>query len=459
MTTTRSLRFTSLLLAGLGLAPLACEAVPSFARQMNLQCIACHTEFPVLNNFGRLFKLSGYTLSVGDSQLPPIAVMLQPSFTNTQLGQAGGAAPGFKDNNNAALSQASVFYAGRLFGPYASSLFGPDGAAIANKFGAFIQTTYNGVAKQVHWDNSELRFANTGTIGSLPATYGVYANNNPMMQDIWNSTPAWGFPFSGSGLAPTPSASPLLQGALAQQVAGLGAYALVADSYYFDVAGYETLSPRFQTSLGINPSSETQIAGTAPYWRAAYTKTLDNSSFEAGTFGLVANTFPGRDSSAGQDRIADVGFDAQFQTSFGPHDVTAMLTWINERENWTASQNLGNTTNAADNLHSLKATVDYLYDKTYGGAVQVFSVDGSADAGLYGNSATGSPRSNGVVFQLNYLPLNKAGGPDFWPRSNVKLSLQYTVYTCFDGARHNYDGQGGNASDNNTLYLEAWIAF
>jgi hypothetical protein len=459
-----SLRSTSLLLAGLVLAPLAAKAVPSFARQMDMQCIACHTEFPLLNNFGRLFKLNGYTLSVGQSELPPIAVMLQPSFTNTQQGQAGGAAPGFKDNNNPALTQASVFYAGRLFGPYAASLFGTDGAAIANKFGVFIQTTYNGIGKQWHWDNSELRFANTGEVAGVPVTYGAYANNNPMMQDPWNSTPAWGFPFSGSGLAPTPAASPLLQGALAQQVGGVGAYALVAESFYFDVAGYQTLNPQFQTSVGIDPNGETQLDGVAPYWRAAYTKTVGNSSFEAGTFGLVANTFPGRDSSAGQDRIADIGFDAQAQTSFDQHDFTAMLTWINERENWNASQTLTNTSNAVDNLHSLKATVDYLFDKTYGAAVQAFAVDGSTDQQLYGasgngDSANNSPRSNGVILQLNYLPFNKAGGPAVWPRSNVKLSLQYTIYRCFDGASRNYDGQGHNASDNNTLYLEAWIAF
>ena len=63
---------------------------------MNMQCIDCHTEFPVLNQFGRQFKLTGYTLSADPSvsNLPPIAVMLQPSFTNTQASQAGGAAPG-----------------------------------------------------------------------------------------------------------------------------------------------------------------------------------------------------------------------------------------------------------------------------------------------------------------------------------------------------------------------------
>jgi hypothetical protein len=91
--------------------------------------------------------------------------------------------------------------------------------------------------------------------------------------------------------------------------------------------------------------------------------------------------------------------------------------------------------------------------------VQYFSIDGNSDPLLYSGSLTGSPRSDGVVLQANYLPFNKLGGPSFWPRSNVKLSLQYTIYNRFDGARTNYDGSGRNARDNNTLYAEAWIAF
>ena len=40
------------------------QAVPSFARQTGLSCTACHTVWPQLTPFGRIFKLDGYTLSV-----------------------------------------------------------------------------------------------------------------------------------------------------------------------------------------------------------------------------------------------------------------------------------------------------------------------------------------------------------------------------------------------------------
>ena len=39
------------------------------------------------------------------------------------------------------------------------------------------------------------------------------------------------------------------------------------------------------------------------------------------------------------------------------------------------------------------------------------------------------------------------------------LAIQYIVYTKFNGASSNYDGTGRNASDNNTLYIFAWLAF
>lgn len=446
--------------AALALFPSTGRALPSFARQMNMQCIMCHTEYPVLNQFGRQFKLSGYTVAADDAApYPPLAVMLQPSFTRTQMAQAGGAAPGFGDNNNWALTQLSIFYAGRLFGPYAADLFGKDGAAFANKFGVFSQMTYDGVGKTWSWDNTELRFADTGTIGGKDAIYGIYLNNNPTMQDPWNSTPAWGYPFTGSGLAPGPAASTLIEGGVSQQVGGAGAYVWLDSKYYCDVGAYRTLGSHLQSSLGVDPTGETQITGLAPYWRFALEEMVGDAHWEFGTFGMAADTYPGRDASAGKDRIVDFGLDSQYQLASGASDLTALVSWIHERQDWNASSLLENTSNASDTLQTAKVTLNYLYDKTLGATVQYFLINGSSDPLLYPDSQTGSPNSDGLVLQLNYLPFNKGGGPSFWPKSNVKLSVQYTLYNRFDGARTNYDGAGANARDNNTLYLEAWIVF
>lgn len=47
---------------GVVVTPKEGSAVPSFARQMNLPCFACHFQhIPKLNAFGRAFKMGGYT--------------------------------------------------------------------------------------------------------------------------------------------------------------------------------------------------------------------------------------------------------------------------------------------------------------------------------------------------------------------------------------------------------------
>src|SRR5947209_6729785 len=89
--------------AVINLFPRHVRAVPSFARQTGLSCTACHTEFPILTEYGRNFKLSGYTMSAEDSMFPPLAVMIQPSFTATNADQSGGAAPHFGPNANLAV--------------------------------------------------------------------------------------------------------------------------------------------------------------------------------------------------------------------------------------------------------------------------------------------------------------------------------------------------------------------
>jgi hypothetical protein len=296
-------------------------------------------------------------------------------------------------------------------------------------------------------------------MGGHSLQYGVYMNNNPTLQDPWNGTPAWTFPFSGSGLAPTPAAGTLIDGGLAQQVAGLGAYAMIDSSLYVDVGAYRSIGGRYQRALGVDPSGETQVAGDAPYWRIAWTKPVNDTVCEVGLFGLAADTYPGRDSSAGKDKITDVGVDSQIQKSVGRSDITALVTAIYEHDKWVASQALGNSSNASESLTEFKGTVDYLWDKTFGFSAQYFVTSGSSDALLYSTSQTGSPNSDGEIFQVNYLPFNKGTGPSFWPRSNVKISMQYTAYNRFDGSTTNIDGAGRSARGNNTLYLETWIVF
>ena len=428
------------------------EAVPAFSRQTGMTCAQCHTDMPILTETGRRFKLEGYTSAEGSTELPPLSVMLQGGFTHTKSGVPGGAAEHFAPNDNVALGQASLFYTGPLFGPYASSIFGPSTAGFLNKIGVFAQMTYDGVGRSLSWDNVEFRYADKGKAFGKDVTWGIYLNNNPTLQDPWQTLPAWGFPTSGSPLAATPGAATMIDGGFSQQVWGIGTYALFNKCIYVDVGGYRTLPTGFQRAMGVDPTDEAQISGLAPYWRLAYTTKAGSGNWEIGTFGMAASTYPGRDHSAGKDRTVDFGFDTQYQTSLGSNNLLGMLTWTHEHSSLNASKALAAAENGSDNLWKLAATVDVLHDKTYGGALQYFVTDGTRDNLLHGGSANGSPYSDGIVAELNWLPFHKKGGPSFLPNSELKLSVQYTIYNHFDGTSH-------NASANNTLYLGAWFNF
>jgi hypothetical protein len=189
----------------IGLSPRPAVALPLYARQTGQPCATCHTAFLELTPFGRRFKLGGYTLDGGDWKGPPFAVMLQPTFTNTQAPQPGGAAPGFGVNNNLVMQQMSLFTGGRF----------------TDNLGAFIQGTYDGVAHRFGWDNTDIRFAAPIDVGEHKLLWSVTANNNPTVQDVWNTIPAWSFPFISSALAPTPAASTFIEQVYAQQVVGL----------------------------------------------------------------------------------------------------------------------------------------------------------------------------------------------------------------------------------------------
>ncbi|HEX8873478.1 MAG TPA: cytochrome C, partial [Nitrosospira sp.] len=169
------------------------NALPSFARQTAMPCSACHVQAfgPGLTPTGRNFKLYGYTdVSEDRTGFIPIAGMIRGSFTHTNSGQPGGAADRFGPNNNATIDEASIFYAGR----------------ITSKIGAFVQGTYDGVSNTGALDNTDIRLADYVDLAGSPLVYGVSVNNNPTVQDLWNTTPAWSFPWSSSPLAPTPAA-------------------------------------------------------------------------------------------------------------------------------------------------------------------------------------------------------------------------------------------------------------
>jgi hypothetical protein len=425
----------------IGLTPRRAASLPLYARQTGQPCATCHTAFLELTPFGRRFKLGGYTLGGGDWNGPPFAVMLQPTFTNTQAPQPGGAAPGFGVNNNFVMQSMSLFTGGK----------------ITDNLGAFIQGTYDGVTHRFAWDNTDIRVAKPIDVDGHTLLWGVTVNNNPTVQDVWNTIPAWRFPFISSALAPMPTATPFINQVYAQKVVGLSGYGFLNDTFYLEFGGYQPLSTNTQRALGIDTTGQSPISGIAPYWRIAAEPIFGNHSWEIGTFGLASKVVPMGMVGAGTDSFTDIGIDTQYQYLGDPHTVTARLAWIHENHNTSASQTLGLADNSNNRLRSLNASVSYIYDNTWSLTAGRVSVGGTADAALYG-TFTGSPNSAGWIFDLAYLPFSH-GGPSFWPWLNFRIGLQYTHWTKFDGATTNIDGMGRNASGNNTFFAYIWTMF
>jgi hypothetical protein len=417
-------------------------AVPSFAVQTGQPCAACHVGGfgPQLTPFGREFKMRGYTTRVTSFNVP-FSAMAVASYIHTLKDQPP--ASGYRANDNVTIDQVSLFLAGGL----------------GSHLGAFVQSTWDGVAKTFHWDNLDVRATTTATVKGTGVVLGASLNNAPTVQDAFNTLPAWGYPYTTSSLSPSGGAGPLI-GALAQNTLGLTGYVWINSQVYAEVGGYRSPGSNFLTRAGVDPFDPGNIRGTAPYARIAYDRTFGDKNLEIGAFGLWADVYPGRDASAGvADHYADTGLDASFQWFATDKDVVTLNgRFTHESQRLAASQALGLAQNGGDTLNELRLDASYYWRDKIGGTIGVFDATGSADPLLYGGNRTLKPDTSGLIFQVDGTPFGEAKSP-LGPRFNLRLGLQYTLYSRFDGATRNYDGMGANASDNNTLRAFVWVAY
>ncbi len=395
------------------------KALPSYARQTGMSCTACHYSFPELTSFGREFKLNGYTMTnmktieakddsakttrLNLTSTLPLSVMLMTSLTHISKD-----VPSEQNNSVAFPQQFSMFYAGQ----------------IAPHLGTFIQTTYDGSAFEL--DNTDIRYSNQAHIGKKNLLYGVTLNNNPTVQDLWNTTPAWRFPSASSSTALTPAKSTMIE-ELGMQVAGLGIYSLYNNLLFTEFSLYKSA----RVGAPIPSDTSMVIKGVAPYWRLALQHNWSGNYFEIGTFGIASKHY--LQGGILTDNFTDVGFDLQYEHSFPIGAFTLHSSFINEKEKHETSS----TQHTDINFNSFKIDSNIYLKNGLGATV-----------GYFNTSGKDNPDSNGCIFQLEYLP---------W--YNTKFSLQYVAYNKFDGSKLNYDGSNRNAANNNTIYLLAWINF
>ena len=472
------------------------QALPTFARQTGQNCVACHTggQFPELTPYGRMFKMTGYTIGERTMPLSVMGVASYASVANT--GKSDTADSGVPTSNSGSdyyknsepiLATGSLFVAGK----------------ISDNLGAFVQVTHDPYASansdgsssgHTNADNMDFRFADRFIDANRDLIVGVSLNNNPSVADPWNTAAAWmqyvPVPSPGShqfvdGAAPYPGF------ASGGNLAGLTAYVYLNKTYYGEIGFYGTADGAFRLFReGIDDSAITRLQGYNPYWRFAYTREWGAHNLMLGTTGMLAKVYDGLSSSDpsssdAYNSVRNTGLDAQYQYILDPHTFTAQLAYMQQVTNYSANTLAGGPPaffqangsavadlSPSDTVNTLRLKLAYTYMAKYGGSFSIFDSSGTSNSlnqtsgyedlgsglGVFsqanggtsvrnGNLA-GNPGTSGITLETFYIPLQ-----------NLRLGAQYTAYSKFNGASNNYDGLGRDASDNNTLFLYAWFAF
>ncbi len=395
------------------------HALPSFARQTGMDCAGCHIGAfgPQLTPAGIRFKLGGYTDSDGQEGKLPLSGMVLASWTNTQADNAGPGA-GLKANDNLKMDEASIFLAGRL----------------TEHMGAFVQATYDGVEKKTSLDQTDLRYARSVEIGGKDTIVGLSINNNPGVQDPFNTMPVWGFPYvkSKAGYEAGAAAS-LINGGLEGRVLGTSVYTLFDNAYYAELGSYRSMSPAAQKHLGLGEDSN-KLGGNA-YWRLAWMKDLKSQAFQLGLFGWNASLQPDLSDPA-SNKYRDLGIDGSYQfLGTREHVATVNGSFVNQRKTGAGAD--------TERLHEARLNASYHYNQTWGGSAGLFSTQGSDP----------TTKTNGYLLQADWTPWGKenASAPAPFSAANLRLGAQYWVYDKFSG-------ESAGAKDHNTLYLFAWTS-
>ena len=433
--------------AGLAVTANQARAIPAFASQTGQPCTACHIGAfgPQLTPLGRAFKIGGYTQGGGDGLAAsiPLSVMIQSSFNNTGADQ-NPPPQHYGPNNNVSLDQISVFVGGHL----------------GDHTGGFLQLTWSDVNNTSHVDNMDLRpYTTVLDVGGKELRVGVTLNNAPTVQDPYNTTFGWGFPYIASLLAATPTGNPALASGLGQSAIGYTVYAWYDSKLYLEGGAYNTLSPWTLTRIG-NGFGVGSTVNPAPYLRAAYEWQWGTSAAHIGTTFLNVNANP-MNGASGVDQYTDYAFDGSYQfLGDGTHVVTVQGIYTYETQNLVASAAANGVSGSKYNLSQIRANVSYWYQNTYGVTLGWQRTWGPANPILFsgGGSVNQKPNSNALIVEADWVPFGKDTSY-LAPFVNLKLGVQYTAYTQFNGGSSNYDGAGTNASDNNTLLVFAWLIF
>jgi len=431
-------------------APQA-EAVPSFSRQTGMACAACHTSYPGLTQLGREFKLNGYQMdglaqvsAPSSKSAPGLSINKIPNLSLIlQVGEEGMSKKVAQTQNPAAdfPKEFGLYYAGR----------------IAPHVGTFLQVTYDS-GGSLGMDMSDVRYARATQLFSKNTIWGLDFNNGPTFEDVWNSTPGYGWPYVENNAPVGPQSPFIASDAVMTNVIGFGGYQYW-DGLVYTYLGLYQAAPQGNTPAAYGGGMDPSVSGAAPYYRVAITP-LPN--LEIGSFGLFSDyhaNMTGAPNPNATQHYSDIGVDSQYQLYPNNDNIlTFHATYIHERLSDLSNTVPGYSGSNTLNTDFFNVDGNWYYEHRYGIGVGYFYSHG--DRSSYYYDAYGSP-GDGTGFQPNSRPDTNGEMVqlDWLPWQNTRFSFQYIAYNKFNGAVNDYNGQGRNASDNDTWLLNALFGF
>lgn len=425
------------LIAATTLVATSAHAIPLFNRQTGQNCVACHAggQFPELTPYGRLFKLTGYT--IGQRTTLPLSAMVVASMSSVaNTTKSESPKTDFSRNDVAILATASLFTGGK----------------ITNNLGGFVQITRDPYASlsdsgryqtKTQMDNVDLRYADRLIDGPSVFIWGVSLNNNPSVSYPWNTAPAW----MQYVPVPSPTSSSFIDGntpypgyGAGGNIAGLTAYGFLNQSWYGEAGLYKSATGALHVmAAGLGAADVTRLKGTAPYWRLAWNKQWDAYSLMLGAAGMHSKVYDdplNTTDASTTHRFRDLNLDLQLQYLLDPHAFTAQLVVGKERDDYPADLTKTDTS-------LVRGKLSYVYEARYGTSLSVFNFKGTTNPIDLSN-----PGQTGQTLEVFMMPIQ-----------NIRIGAQYTNYNRYNGESHNYDGFGRNASDNNSLFVYLWGAY
>jgi hypothetical protein len=411
------------------------HALPAFANQTGQSCLACHAggQYPELTPYGRLFKLTGYT--IGDKKALPLSVMGVAGASHMRNVDAVNNQSTLNtpiNNNKLNFETGSLFFAGK----------------VSDNVGAFVQVTYdnfaaadganNNVVGHTAADTMDFRWADQIVSPTRDLIYGLSLNNNPSISDPWNTSWTWMNyvpATAGKGAnAYIDATSPYPNSGLpGGHYGGLTAYAFLNKTYYAELGLYRTPNGAFSfmNSGNMDPIQNASLTGTNPYWRLAYNKEWNASNVMVGLSGMSAHPYDFNNGvsladPASYQSVKVQGIDSQYQYLLDPHTITVQGAYQHQ----VTLPSLVDTAGAGylnANIFRLKAS--YIYMAKYGASAAYFNQNGDFTSATQGNT-----------FEVFYIPIQ-----------NVRVGLQYTAYNKLANIT--------TPSDANSLRLYVWAAY